>query len=322
MKRSLLWSLVALSASAATVLGSFAGDTASAARWGENYFPNRPVVTHQGETVDFYDDLIKGRIVVIDFIYTNCPDLCSLTTARLANVKERVEKELGDQADRIGKDIFFYSITLDPANDTPEVLAEYAKAFSPGPGWLFLTGKPKDVHLIRWKLGERSRTLAEHRSDMVLGNDKTGEWRRISAMGNMQIVAERIVGMDPELRDHRTGPVIADLSKKRGDYRVENRPGEAIFLKACSSCHTIGKGEHIGPDLQGVTARRDHDWLVDFLVDPYAMLVEEDPIAVALDARYPGVKMPYLGLSEADAEDIIVYLKTRSKQLSKSEEKQ
>src|SRR5258708_14847101 len=89
----------------------------------------------------FYDDLIKGKVVAIDLIYTHCMDSCPLETARLA----QVQKMLGD---RVGRDIFFYSISIDPDNDTPEELKAYAEKYHAGPGWLFLTGKKEDVELI------------------------------------------------------------------------------------------------------------------------------------------------------------------------------
>ena len=309
MRRSLLLSIAAFTVLTVSTLGTFGGDTASAARRGANYFSNLPVVTHEGKTLRFYDDLIKGKIVVINFIYTTCPDICSLSTARMA----LVVKWLGE---RVGRDIFIYSISLDPGRDTPEVLKKYAKAFSAGPGWLFLTGKPKDIHLIRWKLGERSRTLSEHRSDMVLGNDATGEWRRISLMGNLKIVTQRILGMDPKWRARKRAVSVESLKKTPRDYRIRNRPGEALYIKACAACHTVGKGDRVGPDLKGVTARRDRAWLIRYLVAPDVLRARKDPIAVELDAQYEGVSMPNLGLSETDAGDIIVYLETQMKRLS------
>src|SRR5499433_2894042 len=101
--------------------------------WGEGYIPNLPVITQDGKTLRFYDDVIKGKIVVLNFIYTNCPDICGLTTARMS----QVEDKLGDAA---GRDIFFVSLTVDPERDTPAKLKEYANAFHIGPRWLFLTG--------------------------------------------------------------------------------------------------------------------------------------------------------------------------------------
>src|SRR5258708_29573555 len=101
-------------------------------RWGANYFPNVELTTQDGKVVHFYDDLIKGKIVVIDLIYTHCVDSCPLETARLV----QVQKMLGDA---VGKEIFFYSITLDPKRNTPAVLKDYADNDDEGPEWTFLT---------------------------------------------------------------------------------------------------------------------------------------------------------------------------------------
>src|SRR5258708_5456056 len=108
---------------------------------GADYFPNVPLTTQDGKVVRFYDDLIKGKIVAIDLIYTTCQYACPLETARLV----QVQKLLGD---RMGRDVFFYSITIDPDHDTPAVLKDYAEKFGAGPGWLFLTGTQADIDLI------------------------------------------------------------------------------------------------------------------------------------------------------------------------------
>src|SRR5258706_7136339 len=139
------------------------------ARWGKEYLPNVPVVDQDGNTFRFYDDLVKGKKVIINFIFTTCTDVCPLTTARLAVLQEKL-------ADSVGLDYFMYSITLDPEHDTPEQLKRHTEAFHVKPGWRFLTGNPRDIAEIRYKLGERSRVLTEHRHELLLGNDAYGEW--------------------------------------------------------------------------------------------------------------------------------------------------
>lgn len=305
MQRTSSWTLVLLAALIIPIVAALAGGTASAARWGKNYFPNLPVVTQDGETLNFYDDLIKGKIVIIDFIYTNCPDICSLTTARMAAVQDRL-------GDRLGRDIFIYSISLDPEQDTPEKLKKYAEAFGAKPGWLFLTGKPQDLKLIRWKLGERSRNLREHIAHAVIGNDTTGEWQKTSMMSEINLLVYKIFSMDPVWRAQPRK--IAKSYATASSYKIGQR-GQALYLKACALCHTIGGGDRVGPDLNGVTERRDRDWLVRYMMDPDGMRARKDPIALEIDAKYDGVRMPDLDLSKDDAADLLAYVESQMKLL-------
>jgi protein SCO1/2 len=115
-------------------------------RFGAGYFPNVPLVTHEGRTIRFYDDVLRGRFVVLSFMYASCASACPLITANLVQVK----RLLGD---RVGRDLFFHSLTLRPATDTPAVLRRYAAAHGTGPGWSFLTGRAEDLALIRRRLG-------------------------------------------------------------------------------------------------------------------------------------------------------------------------
>ena len=277
-------------------------------RWGEGYIPKLPVVTQDGKTLRFYDDVIKGKIVVVNFIYTTCPDICGLTTARLS----QAEDKLGDM---VGRETFFVSLTVDPENDTPAKLKEYADAFHiTGPGWLFLTGKPDDIRAINDRLGQRSRDLREHRQEIVLGNDAIGLWARNSVMGDLDRFVMDVRGMDQKWRDQVRVPEYSAASDT--GYRLGTEPGQALFTKLCAPCHTIGVGDRAGPDLGDVTSRREHDWLVKFIMDPYKMRAQKDPLALALFARYPGVLMPRLGITENDAADLIVYLEAQSARLN------
>lgn len=110
------------------------------------HLPNVELITMEGKKVRFYDDLVKDKKFTVNFIFTKCDKACPIITHNLV----RVQKLL---ADRIGHDIFMYSITLSPEEDTPQVLKEYAKAHGAGPGWTFLTGKPDDILLLRRSLG-------------------------------------------------------------------------------------------------------------------------------------------------------------------------
>ena len=268
-------------------------------RRGPAFFPNLPVTNQNGETLKFYDDLIKDRIVVIMFIYTSCTDICPLTTARMTLVEDRL-------GDKLGKDIFIVSMTVDPEVDTPEKLKAYSKAFATGPGWTFVTGKPDDIRAINYRLGERSKVLSDHRNEIVLGNDATGEWQRDNLMGDLDRVVTTIREMDPSYREQaRAVPRNAAMNT---GLAMGTQPGQAMYKKICAPCHTIGVGDKVGPDLRGVTERRERGWLVSYLRNPSAMLAKNDPVARELAARFAPVTMPNMRLSEQDADDLISFL--------------
>src|SRR5579884_234499 len=272
---------------------------------GEAYFTNTPLVTQDGETVHFYDDLIKGKSVVINFIYTECLDSCPLETARLA----QVQRMLGD---RVGKDIFFYSISIDPEHDTPEAMKAYAEKFHAGPGWLFLTGKKADVDLIAHKLGlyfDPGLNRDGHTVDLMIGNEPTGQWMRNSATDNPRFLSMMIGDFIDAKRAHTQQ---AQKSYAEAPKLVVNDKGQYLFATRCAACHTIGHGTSIGPDLQGVTNLRDRAWLLHFIQKPDEMLAAKDPLATTLFKKFKEVQMPNLRLGPEDTEFVVRYLESAS----------
>lgn len=272
---------------------------AEASRWGEGYFPNLPVVDQDGRELKFFDDLLRDKIVVVSFIYTSCRDICPLVTGRLAQVQER----LGDAA---GKSIFFLSISVDPERDTPQKLKAHAEAFGVGAGWTFITGRSEDIFKIRHKLGERSKTLGDHRNEVLIGNLKTREWVRDSAFGDLNLLANTIRNMDPEYR--RQAALQPRAETGHAIPQSEIAPGQILFVKACAACHTIGRGKRIGPDLEQVAERRPREWLIRYITDPKGVRASGDLTAADLQAAFPAVRMPALGMSESDASDLLAYI--------------
>jgi cytochrome oxidase Cu insertion factor (SCO1/SenC/PrrC family)/mono/diheme cytochrome c family protein len=278
---------------------------AGTGRWGADYFPNLPVEDQDGRRLRFYDDLIKGKIVVVSFIYTSCADLCPITTARLAEVKDKL-------GGAVGRDIFFISLTVDPEHDTPEKLKAFAEAFNTGPGWTFVTGRPADMKVILDKFGDKSGTrgASQHRNEIMLGNDALHDWQRDSPLGEIDRLVMTILAMDPQWRD-QPRKTVATTAEDRA-VPLPQQPGEGMFRKLCAPCHTVGQGVRVGPDLAGVTERRDEAWLARFMRDPVAMIAAQDPTALALAAQFPAVRMPRFGLTETDAADMISYLHLQS----------
>jgi protein SCO1 len=278
-------------------------------RWGANYFPNVELTTQDGKTVHFYDDLIKGKIVAIDLIYTSCQYSCPLETARLA----QVQKMLGD---RVGKDIFFYSITIDPKNDTPDVLKAYARKFHAGPGWIFLTGKKEDIDFLSKKLGlysDPAASLDGHTPHLLLGNEPMGQWMRNSALDNPRFLSQMIGDFLDSFRNMKP----AQGKETSESTAIHLDPGQYLFTKKCGACHTVGQGDKIGPDLLGVTDARNRDWLMRKIQNPEQLLAEKDPITMALAEKYGRVTMPNLRVADDDANHLIGYLVSQTSALNR-----
>jgi protein SCO1/2 len=291
----------ALLAAASVLLDS--GTAIAGGPWGADYFPNVPLTTQDGTVVRFYEDLLKGKAVAINLIYTRCSASCPLETAKLVQVQRRL-------GDRMGKDVFFYSISIDPKHDTPEVLKAYAQRFHVGPGWLFLTGKEEDIKLVSKKLGLSSLTDAwnrdGHQPALMVGNEPTGEWMRNSAVENPKFLAMMIGNFfgwnGKPVRSYAAPVAIPRVGK-----------GEYLFSTRCAACHTIGRGDGLGPDLLNVTTLRERGWLARYVAEPDRMLAEGDRLATALFAKYRSVRMPNLGLDSEDVAALLSHIETQSR---------
>jgi len=170
-------------------------DDTSRERTRDRYFPNVELTTHEGRKVRFYDDLIKDKIVVINFMYADCKGICPGITANL----QMVQKKLGE---RIGRDIFMYSITLNPKHDDAKALHHYAMMHGVKPGWLFLTGKPDEIDMLRRKLGfsDGNPKLDKDRNNHIgmvrYGNEPRQWWAMCPGQADPNWIVESILWMD------------------------------------------------------------------------------------------------------------------------------
>jgi len=279
---------------------------AAGSPWGADYFPNVPLVNQDGKTVMFYDDLLKDKKVMIDFVFALCDQGCPLDTANMA----RVQKLLGP---RVGKDIFMYTITLDPENDTPKALKEYAAQYGAEPGWQFLTGKREDIDAVRYALGQRG-AKEQHANAVQVGDMATGRWIRIPLAADPNyIVAETTNALYPEWS---VGKTLKSYAEARQPEVFG--PGQLLFANRCAACHSFGKGDQLGPDLMGISARRERNWLFSYLGAPNEMRARKDPIALEL-AKNNKVLMPNLKLTKKELVEVIEYLEAKSVQNSKHE---
>ena len=158
------------------------------------YFPNLSLRTQDDKEVRFYDDLIKGKIVTINFFYSKCEDVCPIVTSNLVKVQEL----LGDQ---VGRQVFMYSFSLKPKEDTPKAMKEYAEMHGVKPGWTFLTGKPEDLELLRRKLGfttpdlRADKDVTNHTGNIRYGNEPFMLWGACPGMADPQWIAESVEWM-------------------------------------------------------------------------------------------------------------------------------
>lgn len=177
--------------------------TAPAGRWAhtsarevirERYFPDVILTTHEGRKVRLYDDLVKDKIVVLNFFYATCEGICVPTTANLVKVQALLRE-------RMGRDIFMYSFTLKPREDSPSVLRDYAGRFRVGPGWSFLTGDPADLELLRRKLGftdpdpARDANRLNHTGMVRYGNEPLTLWGACPGMSRPDSLVKSILAV-------------------------------------------------------------------------------------------------------------------------------
>lgn len=175
----------------------------SAAERRRQRFPNVALTTHEGRAVRFYDDLLMDKTVLINFMYTTCDGKCPITTATLAGV----QRILGP---RVGRDIFMYSISLDPEHDTPRVLKRYARQFAAKPGWLFLTGTPDAVEALRTRLGfvdpdpVIDKDRAQHIGMVKYGIEPLERWAACPVFVKPETIARALLRIEPK-RERATG---------------------------------------------------------------------------------------------------------------------
>ena len=156
------------------------------------YFPDVTLVTHEGKKVKLYEDLIENKCVMINFMYAHCEGICSPVTANLRRAQLLLKN-------RIGRDMFMYSFTLKPEEDSPGVLKGYVKDRKLGPGWTFLTGAPADLELIRRRLGftdpdpTRDADKSNHTGMVRYGNEGLMLWAAFPGLQTPEAIAKSML---------------------------------------------------------------------------------------------------------------------------------
>ena len=149
------------------------------------YFTDTTLIDHNGRPRRFYTDLLAGKVVVIDVLFTGCEGACPIMTRTFA----RLQEHLGD---RLGKDVHLLSISVDPENDTPAKLKAHAAGVNARPGWFFLSGSKAAVTAVLQRLGQHVERREDHSNIFLMGNDRTGLWKKVFGMAPYEDIVKAL----------------------------------------------------------------------------------------------------------------------------------
>ena len=192
----------------AAVMSANSADAANTASNAPGYarkmvIPEVDVLDQNGNALHFYSDLIKGKTVAINFIFTNCTTICPPLGATFA----RVQKEMGDRA---GRDVHFISISVDPLTDTPERLKAWGAKFKAGPGWTFVTGNKEQIDKLLYALGASVSRREDHSPTVIVGNDVKGVWTRTYGLAS----SAQMVGLIIDVIEGKTDQSLTKETAK------------------------------------------------------------------------------------------------------------
>lgn len=145
----------------------------------KNYFTDVMLVNQSGEKLRFYTDLIKGRVIIINVFFSSCHGSCPV----MMGTFQKIQDWLGD---RLGKDVYLISMSVDPQMDTPEKLKEYAAQLKARPGWHFVTGEKKNLEMALRKIGQYVQVREDHSNIFIIGNETTGLWKKAFGLAKIE----------------------------------------------------------------------------------------------------------------------------------------
>jgi protein SCO1 len=191
--------------------------------------PDVDLVNQDGQRVRFRSDLVTGKIVAVNFIFTSCKGICPPMSANFAKLQERL-------GDRLGNGVELISVSVDPQIDTPQRLHAWRQTFSGRPGWTLLTGKKQDVDFLLKELEVFAADKNSHSPFILLGDLAAGKWTRVHGLTAPERLAEMIAGMHDASRAAKKStqsPINKDdrngASSKLPVVAAELSPAEKYF---------------------------------------------------------------------------------------------
>jgi protein SCO1 len=160
----------------------------------EKYFTDVVLINQNGQKMRLYSDVLKDKVVVINSFFATCQGSCLPLMRNLQKIQTALRN-------RVGKDLFIFSISVDPTVDTPPRLRDYANKIAAGPGWYFLTGEKANVDFALTKLGQYVDNKDSHLNIFIIGNERTGLWKKAFGLSKSE---ELIKVVESVLNDRGT----------------------------------------------------------------------------------------------------------------------
>jgi len=138
--------------------------------------PDAELLNQDGKKIHFYSDLIKDKVVIVSFFFTSCALICPMQGERLS----KLQAMLGE---RLGRDVYLVSVSMDPEADPPERLKIWGTQFGARPGWTLVTGRKSEIDKVAMALTGAPAAKGDHSPVVFVGSDKTGRWIRAYGLG-------------------------------------------------------------------------------------------------------------------------------------------
>ena len=173
------------SVSSAAAVSTPASDAAAEEK-ARNYFTDTEVIDQNGKKMRFYSDVLKGRVVLISFIFTNCEYACPMQAQKLKQARAMMVPAIKDE-------VWFVTLSVDPERDTPEAMKKFAERQGVDESrWIFLTGEKKNLEYLVKKLGQYTEDVEAHTTLMLAGNTRTRHWARVLPMVPPEGIAQQM----------------------------------------------------------------------------------------------------------------------------------
>lgn len=151
----------------------------------QQYFTDVILVNQNGQKLRLYSDLLKGKVVVIHSFFATCQGSCPVAAATFLKLQQHF-------GDRLGKELSFLSVSVDPERDTPTALKAYAQRFQVRPGWHLLSGKKENVDWALYKLGQYVEVKESHSNVILIGNMRTGLWKKVMGVASYDVIVQTV----------------------------------------------------------------------------------------------------------------------------------